>query len=389
MTKNFNIKKIQLGKSADLEKLKAKLAGEKEPKKEKEKEKEPPKKPAAAALPEEEQPRRIRAKSRSSFEPLTEEEKLAEAAAQASKEEPAAVEEPAPVEEEIPKAAVEEKAPAKEKAEEEKPPLSPLPTPHAAPKAPPARPAFTPRPGFRTPVIRSSPTPPPSAPAKAAPPVESEADKKKKKVREFRDLKPKADKPLRPHGAGEEDDRWRKKRAKKSYMQVEEISSRPTQISVRLPITIKDLAEKMKRKTSELIQKLFLHGITLTLNDFLDDETMVQFIGTELACEITVDRTLEDKISVVKASVREEIAKTEGENLSQTSRCHLHGPRRPWQDQPDRCYPKEQCGLPGGGCDHPAHRRLPLHNAGRRYHRARHPGPRSLLAHESKRSSSH
>ena len=41
----------------------------------------------------------------------------------------------------------------------------------------------------------------------------------------------------------------------------------------------------MKLKASELMQKLFLQGITLTINDYLNDETTVQLLGHEFDCE--------------------------------------------------------------------------------------------------------
>ncbi len=79
----------------------------------------------------------------------------------------------------------------------------------------------------------------------------------------------------------EDDDRWRKKRGMKQVSYKEEQVIRPTSLKIRLPIVLKDLAAEMKLKASELIQKLFIHSMTFTLNDVLDDETIVQFIGNE------------------------------------------------------------------------------------------------------------
>src|SRR5690606_1160423 len=72
---------------------------------------------------------------------------------------------------------------------------------------------------------------------------------------------------------------WRKRRAHKPrYKSQEEVVVRPKELTVRLPITIKDLAQEMKLKASQLIAKLFMQGMTLTLNDYLDDETVVQLL---------------------------------------------------------------------------------------------------------------
>ena len=68
-------------------------------------------------------------------------------------------------------------------------------------------------------------------------------------------------------------------------IQPEEII-RPKALKVRIPISIKDLASEMKLKASQLIAKLFMKGMVLTLNDFLDDETTIQLLGQDFDCEI-------------------------------------------------------------------------------------------------------
>ena len=59
----------------------------------------------------------------------------------------------------------------------------------------------------------------------------------------------------------EEGKPWRKKRSMKMRPAQEDLTVRPTQLKVRLPISIKDLASEMKLKSSQLIQKLFLQGV--------------------------------------------------------------------------------------------------------------------------------
>lgn len=151
---------------------------------------------------------------------------------------------------------------------------------------------------------------------------EEEPDQTKKgfkaPTKEFRDLKPaKRQDSMRTFDArdrqglrdGEEDQRWRKRRpGKQPKMQVEETVVRPTSLKVRTPISIKDLAAEMKLKASQLISKLFLQGVIVTLNDLLDDETTIQLLGQEFGCEITIDTSEEQRIRITDKTVKEEIA---------------------------------------------------------------------------------
>lgn len=90
---------------------------------------------------------------------------------------------------------------------------------------------------------------------------------------------------------------------------------RPTTLSVRVPIAVKDLAQAMKRKSSELISKLFAQGTALTLNDDLDDETTIQLLGQEFGCEITIDTSEERRLRITDKSIQEEIATTKKDQL--------------------------------------------------------------------------
>lgn len=87
----------------------------------------------------------------------------------------------------------------------------------------------------------------------------------------------------------------------------EEVTVRPKELSVRIPISVKDLAVAMKLKASELLAKLFMQGAVLTLNDFLDDETTIQLLGHEFQCEIKIDRTEEERIRITDKTIKQEI----------------------------------------------------------------------------------
>ncbi len=219
-----------------------------------------------------------------------------------------------------------------EKKEEPTPTARPLPQPIG--KAPLPRPLPKPigkreyTPPARAPLTRKETHPPearkPAPRPAAAPPVEKkslpeEAPKPAKKAvfKEYRDLQPKKPDLKRSFDARDrmglragEDEGWRKKRQAKHKMAMpqEDTTIRPDELHIRLPITIKDLASEMKLKASQLIAKLFMQGIVVTLNDFLDDETTVQLLGHEFECEITIDKSEAERIKVTDRSIKEEIA---------------------------------------------------------------------------------
>ncbi|MDF2549171.1 MAG: infB [Chlamydiales bacterium] len=145
---------------------------------------------------------------------------------------------------------------------------------------------------------------------------EEDAEKKAKaKARDFREVKPVKKVESGSFDArdrqglrvAEEERHWRKKRSFKQKHHQEDLTIRPTKLAVRLPITVKDLAVEMKLKASQLISKMFLQGIPLTLNDLLADETVIQLLGSEFDCEITIDTAEEERIRITDKSVREEI----------------------------------------------------------------------------------
>lgn len=155
--------------------------------------------------------------------------------------------------------------------------------------------------------------------------AQEDAKRKGVKVKEFRDLKPvrktESDRGFDARdrqGLRDSEDEhrgWRKKRQAK-YKEIEEvIPDRPTHLAVRTPISIKDLAVEMKLKASQLIAKLFLQGLVVTLNDLLEDETTLQLLGHEFGCEITIDTSEERRIRVTEHSVKEEIGQSPADQL--------------------------------------------------------------------------
>ena len=110
---------------------------------------------------------------------------------------------------------------------------------------------------------------------------------------------------------------WRRRKDKKSKSTVSsENIIRPKAVSVKIPITVKELAGELKIKASEVIQKLFLAGYPITINDVLEDETTIELIGNEFDCKIKIDRVQEDRLQITDKTLKEEIKATDSENLA-------------------------------------------------------------------------
>ncbi|OGN56941.1 MAG: translation initiation factor IF-2 [Chlamydiae bacterium RIFCSPHIGHO2_12_FULL_44_59] len=164
--------------------------------------------------------------------------------------------------------------------------------------------------------LQTSPTPSeselqPEAPNAAADALAKKVLPKRPSLKELRPAKKKEtarfDSRDRQGLRDADNEAWRKRRAFKPRKQVQEDILRPKNLTIRLPITIKDLAQEMKLKASQLIAKLFMQGVTLTLNDYLDDDTTVQLLGHEFECNIKIDTAQEERIRITDQSIRQEI----------------------------------------------------------------------------------
>lgn len=108
----------------------------------------------------------------------------------------------------------------------------------------------------------------------------------------------------------------RKRKRSKATAHEDDTTIRPSNLKIRLPITIKALSAAMKLKSSQLITFLFKQGLTITLNDYLSDETSVQLIGDEFNCQIEIDTQEQDKIQITDKTLSEEISETEAGKLT-------------------------------------------------------------------------
>ncbi len=192
---------------------------------------------------------------------------------------------------------------ATETAAKQETPSAPLPAPakQEAPKQPEVKTAA------KSASESHAPAPAPLLAPRREPPKELKLAKKKEELRfDSRDRQGLRD---------VDNEAWRKRRAHKPRKYVQEEIVRPKVLTVRLPITIKDLAQEMKLKASQLIAKLFMQGVTLTLNDYLDDETVVQLLGHDFDCQIKIDRSEQERIRITGQTIRKEIEGSSADDL--------------------------------------------------------------------------
>lgn len=109
---------------------------------------------------------------------------------------------------------------------------------------------------------------------------------------------------------------WRRRRPRYKTPKENLEITRPKELKTRLPVSVKDLAQGMKLKASELISKLFKQGVIITINDYLDDETTIQLLGHEFGCEITIDTSEEERLRITDETIQEEIQKTDSKTLN-------------------------------------------------------------------------
>lgn len=116
----------------------------------------------------------------------------------------------------------------------------------------------------------------------------------------------------------ENDEGWRPRKGrghKRMMSSAEELVVRPKSLNIRLPITIKDLAAEMKLKASQLLSNLFMKGVVITLNDYIDDETTVQLLGHDFDCEISIDTSEEERLKITDKTIKQEITETAPDQL--------------------------------------------------------------------------
>jgi translation initiation factor IF-2 len=110
---------------------------------------------------------------------------------------------------------------------------------------------------------------------------------------------------------------WKRRRRRpfKQKKSTEDTTIRPKELHLRLPITLKQLSAQMKLKASQLMTYLFSQGMTITVNDVLDDEDIVKLIGQEFDCDITIDTSQEERLRITDKTLQEEVSGSDAKEL--------------------------------------------------------------------------
>ena len=107
-----------------------------------------------------------------------------------------------------------------------------------------------------------------------------------------------------------------KQKKKKKKVSSKEVTSYPKQLTISIPISVKEMASYLKRKSIEIIQKLFSEGIEVQNTDLLDNEVIIHHLGEEFGCNIHIDTSQKNSVCLVSQSVEEEISKVDKEKLA-------------------------------------------------------------------------
>ena len=193
-----------------------------------------------------------------------------------------------------------------------------------------AEPELKPKPPARRPlgpVLDRKPLGPVLTPRASTPP--SAPDRPVKDFTPLKDRKFQDVKPRKMQGKGgfdararrgladdDEGSRWRKRRSKTKSSASDIPVQRPTELTIRLPISLKDLANEMKLKASQIIGKMMMQGMSITINDSIEDETTAQLIGHEFGCEIKVDTKEEERLQITDKTIEQEVASIDPKELS-------------------------------------------------------------------------
>ncbi len=152
---------------------------------------------------------------------------------------------------------------------------------------------------------------------------------------------------------------------------------------VRVPesVTVAELAEKMRRKSGEVIKALIELGVMKMVNDLLDP-TEAKLVADKFHFDLEI-RSVEGDV------IEEEEAGDTAQLHAAAAGGHGHGPRRPRQDVAARRHPPDEGGREGVRWHHPAHRGLPGRDQSRQGDLPRHAGPRGVHGHAGARRAGH
>ncbi len=133
------------------------------------------------------------------------------------------------------------------------------------------------------------------------------------KTKQFHDLKPLGRSAIIRTGDDEGEEggsRRRKRRPLNRPKEIQKETPRPTFLSIRLPIVLKDLAAALTIKASEIIAYLFKEKKEMVINSVIDDPLLAELIGEEFGCKIEINTAEERHMRVTENTIKEEITAT-------------------------------------------------------------------------------
>ena len=108
---------------------------------------------------------------------------------------------------------------------------------------------------------------------------------------------------------------WRRRKSRRKTNEKPKEIIKPTEITIRLPILIKDLASALFVKSAQIISILFNVGLTLRVTDYIEDPAVIELIGDELNCAIIIDKTREKEFTAIRQTLNEDLANTDADLL--------------------------------------------------------------------------
>lgn len=100
---------------------------------------------------------------------------------------------------------------------------------------------------------------------------------------------------------------WGRNRKKKAKVISHIDTVYPTEISVHLPITIIELAKKLKRKASELISFAVMGGMDIRLDSSIDSKDIIELIADNFKCSVTFEKSISQEESIFESSISNDI----------------------------------------------------------------------------------
>ena len=148
-------------------------------------------------------------------------------------------------------------------------------------------------------------------------------------------------------------------------------------------MTVKDLADKLDIRVKDVLGKLLMKRLMMTINSTLDTETATM-LAREFGADVQMRSFEEELIADRRRGHRQR-----GRRRDARAGRHGHGSRRPRQDQPARRHPRSAGRRARSRRHHAAHRRVSRHDQRPQHRVPRYAGPRRVHADARARRQGH